>query len=189
MNCSNLRVIFGGLFTLSACSIAAYTSAQIVPDATLPVNSTVNSNGDIFTIEGGTRAGGNLFHSFQEFSIPTGKEAFFNNAVDVQNILTRVTGDRISNIDGLIKVNGSTSLFLINPNGIIFGANASLNMGGSLIASTAQSIKFSDRTFYSATNPETPPLLSINTPVGLQLGANAGAIQFIGVPAGNFFSR
>ncbi|MFB2970613.1 filamentous hemagglutinin N-terminal domain-containing protein [Aerosakkonema sp. BLCC-F183] len=169
--------------------IDAPVSGQIVPDATLPVNSTVTSNGDIFTIEGGTRAGGNLFHSFQELSIPTGKEAFFNQALDVQNILTRVTGDRISNIDGAIKVNGSTSLFLINPNGIIFGANASLNIGGSFIASTAQSIKFSDRTFYSASNPETPPLLSVNTPVGLQLGSNAGAIQFIGVPAANFFFR
>ncbi|MBH8578135.1 filamentous hemagglutinin N-terminal domain-containing protein [Nostocaceae cyanobacterium CENA369] len=151
-------------------------SAQITPDGTLPNKTSVTAIDDISIIEGGTQAGKNLFHSFEQFSVLSRHTAYFNNALDIQNIISRVTGKSVSNIDGLIGANGNANLFLINPNGIIFGPNAALNIGGLFLASTASSLNFSDNTKFSAITPQNTPLLTVSVPTGLQYGEAAKGI-------------
>ncbi|HEY9624715.1 MAG TPA: filamentous hemagglutinin N-terminal domain-containing protein [Crinalium sp.] len=139
--------------------------AQVIPDDTLPVGERSQVTGDPdFQIDGGAQRGGNLFHSFSQFSVPTGGSAFFNNAANVQTIFSRVTGGSISNIDGVIRANGTANLFLLNPNGILFGPNASLNIGGSFAATTARAIGFSNGEVFSSdpTQPLPSQLLTVN---------------------------
>jgi filamentous hemagglutinin family protein len=155
--------------------------AQISSDGTLPTN--VRRSGSAFEITGGRQAGGNLFHSFKEFSVPRGGEAFFKkatNASNVANIISRVTGGSISNIDGLIRENYGANVILINPSGINFGANARLQIGGSFLVSTSDSLKFADGTVFSATNPQAEPLLTVSVPIGLQFGQNPAPIRVRG---------
>ncbi|MDZ8064236.1 MAG: S-layer family protein [Nostoc sp. DedQUE08] len=161
----------------------SFANAQVTPDGSL--NTTVSQSGNNFTITNGSAANSNLFHSFQQFSVPTGGSATFDltNTPNISTIFSRVTGGNISSIDGLIQtINGNNpvSLFLINPSGIIFGANAQLNIGGSFIGTTASSIKFADGAEFSAINSQATPLLTINVPIGLQLGNNPAPINVQG---------
>ena len=159
------------------------TQAQVTPDNS-GIDTQVNQNGNAAEITGGQTRGTNLFHSFQDFSVPTGNEASFNNAGNISNIFGRVTGGNISNIDGAIRANGSANLFLINPAGIVFGENARLDIGGSFYGSSASSILFEDGEF-DAADLENPPLLTVNAPIGLGFRDNPGEIVNRSIAANN----
>lgn len=182
-----------GLIGLVVSSVASTTNpafAQLTPDTTMPgENSTVTSGvvvggyccGD--RIDGGATRGSNLFHSFLDFNVGASQSVYFANPAGIQNIITRVTGNNPSNILGELGVDGgNANLFLINPKGIIFGSNTQLYIQGSFIASTANSVVFPNGYQFSATNPQAPPLLTINVPIGLQFGANPGDILVQGDP-------
>ena len=167
------------LLGICLCSASApRVWSQISPDGT--TNTTVDSTDSGIIIDSGDRSGDNLFHSFEQFSVPNGGEAFFNNQGDIANIFSRVTGGDISQIEGLIRANGDANLFLINPAGIVFGEGAALDIGGSFTASTAESVVFTDDVEFSATDGENPPLLTVNMPIGLNYGSEPGDIAVNG---------
>jgi len=101
-----------------------------------------------YDISGGTRAGTNLFHSFGVFDVPTNTVANFLNdsGLTTSNILGRVTGGNPSSIFGTIQTTGfgNAHLFLMNPSGIVFGPNASLNVAGSVTFTTANYLRLSE---------------------------------------------
>ena len=146
--------------------------AQITPDGSL--ESAVQQIQELMKINGGQRAGNNLFHSFEEFNIPEGMEAAFENATDIENIFTRVTGDSVSAIDGILSAQGGANLFLMNPNGIVFGTDASINIGGSFIATTADSIQFGDGQEFAASEAENHALINVDFPVAFGFNQEPG---------------
>lgn len=130
-----------------------------------------------------------LFHSFETFS-PAQNTVLFDlrngsNHIDTRNInrvIGRVTGTQPSWINGTLGIEQDLNatpadLFLINPQGISFGPNANLSLPGSFWVSTAQAIRFNDGAIFSATSPKAAPLLHVNTPIGLQMGAQASPIS------------
>ena len=167
---SKINIRWGWFLGIAICGSSIGSTncafADIIPDGTLPKNSSVKLEGNNSIIEGGTQAGGNLFHSFREFSVPPNGAALFNNAANIQNIISRVTGGSVSKIDGLIYANGTANLFLINPSGIIFGRNAALDIGGSFLGTTATSMRFQDGTRLLTTTDRIP-LLTVSVPIGL----------------------
>lgn len=170
-------------FTLSLLPVLQ-VKAQLIPDNTLgEENSIVNPVDSIQKIDGGAIRGSNLFHSFKEFNIDKGESVYFSNPDAIENVLTRVTGQNPSQIFGKLGVLGNANLFLINPNGIIFGENAKLDIGGSFVGSTADNIKFADGTEFNAVNPSANPILTISVPLGLQYGSNPGNIEVRGTAA------
>ena len=159
--------------------------AQVIPDDTLGTENSVVTPDSIEgilsdLINGGAIRDANLFHSFWEFNVAEGRGVYFANPDGIENILSRVTGNNPSNILGRLGVLGEANLFLLNPNGILFGENASLDIEGSFVGTTANSFTFPDGSEFSATNPQAPPLLTISVPLGLQYGSNPGNVQVQG---------
>ena len=178
--------LLGILVTLSPAQ------AQIRGDGTL--NTQVNGNltapcTGTCIITNGTTRGGNLFHSFRQFSLPNGDFAGFVTTPAIQNVIVRVTGvgqPFVSNINGRIATTNAavtvinpTNFFLLNPNGIVFGPNARVLVGGSFLATTADRMVFQDGAEFRTTDPA--PLLTINVPIGLGFTGVPQPIKLQGV--------
>lgn len=173
---------FGLLAAISPLFLSIFTRPAVAQAITADssLSTRITSSGSDFTIHDGTRSGTNLFHSFSEFSVPLNGSATFTNPDNIINIVGRVTGGTLSDLNGKIQANGQANLFLLNPNGIVIGPGAQLKIGGSFIGSTAENIAFSDETVFSTRLGSQAPMLTINTPTGLQLGASSGAIATTG---------
>ncbi len=137
------------LSIVAITSIAPFASAQTyeptnrIPVADNSLGTQISRTNNNFTIIGGLDRGQNLFHSFSDFSVPTGGAATFDNSLGKQSIITRVTGGNFSDINGLVNTQGA-NFFLLNPNGIVFGTNAQLNVGQTFVGSTANGVDLVD---------------------------------------------
>ncbi|NJR39614.1 MAG: S-layer family protein [Leptolyngbyaceae cyanobacterium CSU_1_4] len=160
--------------------------AQVSPDRSLGSESSVVQRDTVVgerlgdRVEGGSRRGANLFHSFSALNIDEGQRLYFANPEGVDRIFSRVTGRERSEIRGTLGVLGNADLFLLNPNGILFGRNARLDLNGSFVASTAETLEFPNQVSFSAIDPKAPPLLTVSVPIGLQFGANPGGLTVRG---------
>jgi filamentous hemagglutinin family protein len=155
--------------------------ADIQADGTAGTQVNSDDKNQVHQILDGTQIDQNLLHSFLEFSVAEGWTAQFllTNHTDINNIIARITGSDVSNINGVLSVENighPVSLFLINPHGILIGPNARLDLNGSFIASTAESIQFSSGYRFSTKQANSPPILTLGVPIGLQFGANPAPI-------------
>ncbi len=183
-------IVTGVELAVGLTNFASSVWGQPIPDNTLggERSRVIDRSPRDFEIDGGARRGANLFHSFQEFNVDEGGSVYFLNPDGVRNILSRVTGQNRSEILGTLGVLGNANLFLLNPNGILFGPNAQLDLGGSFVATTANAFQFSDQGVFSATNPTSPTLLTVNPSAFLFNQIPAGSITNTSVaPAGPSF--
>lgn len=176
-------ILLGGHAQAAAPSATSITSSGLGTIVT-PTNATTT------TITGGTRPGNgpNLFHSFGDFIVKGGDTAnFFNEtSLATNNIIGRVTGGKVSDIYGTIRIDptfGSASLYLINPAGIVFGSTASLNVGGAVHFSTADYLRLTDGTRFNVIPDPPADALLTSAPVAAfgfldRSQASYGSIMF-----------
>ena len=126
------------------------------------------------TITGGEQVGNNLFFLLEEFSVSENEEITFESAIDVENIFIEIAGNEPSIVNGLLKATGKSDIFFANPNGIIFNENSRLEIEGSFLATTANSIDFADGTTLVVGQDNSNVGLTDSIPIGLNfLGDNA----------------
>ena len=183
---TSLRLLLASALSSLSTLLAVAVQAQLIPDQTLGsetsiVTPNVEVRGKLTDlVEGGAARGPNLFHSFSDFNVLDNERVYFRNPAGIESIVNRVTGNDLSNIFGTLGVDGEADLFLINPNGIVFGADASLDIEGSLYATTAEAISLGEEIF-STFEPEQSQLLDV-TP-------NVSFFNYITADSGNIVSR
>lgn len=122
----------------------------------------------------GERAGDNLFHSFSRFDLTSNESAVYQGPAGIRNLVTSITGGP-SSIDGRIRSEiPGANLFLINPAGVVFGENASVDLSGAFSVSTADRLIFSNGDRVETGGSAPPSILSVADPVGF---------GFVGTPA------
>jgi filamentous hemagglutinin family protein len=171
------RHLISTVIFITACFSTLGAQAEPVADrGSGNTNTRVSRTNNQFDIDGGQRAGSNLFHSFEQFGLSAGEIANFLSTPQIRNILARVSGGDASVINGLIQVTGGNSnLYLMNPAGIVFGSNASLNVPASFVATTATGIEFENGWFSARASNSYADLIS--EPVGFAFSVSQpGAI-------------
>ena len=140
-------------YVLAALTVGMFS---LVPVAyALPVADTgyTNTSGSAINTSVANQLGitstvANNVMNWKTFSIANGEKVQF----DTNNYLNLVRGASKSEIDGTLS--GGGNIYLINPNGILFGTNARVNVGN-LVASTRAITDADQTTFLDGGNPIT----------------------------------
>ena len=152
-------------------------AAEVVLDGTVGSRGKLTLNGrDVrITPDMGSTRGGNLFHSFEKFGVPKGDAVTFEGPGDVQRVIGRVTGPQSTQIHGTLRSTmPNASVWLLNPNGVVVGKNATIDVPGALRLSTADELRFEDGSTFSARDVAGSSLTA----------ANPRAFGFLGGPIG-----
>ena len=173
--------------------VSTVAQAQITTDGTLGRAGTLQGPNYHIPAELGQQRGGNLFHSFGQFSINTGESAIFSGPNSVSNIIGRVTGGNVSFIDGTLRSTiPGANLYLLNPAGVLFGEHAQLDVPGSVHVSTADYLRLSDGGRFDARMPANSVLTVAPVEAFGFLGGTPGRITvegaFLKVPEGQILS-
>ncbi|HMB73747.1 MAG TPA: filamentous hemagglutinin N-terminal domain-containing protein, partial [Gammaproteobacteria bacterium] len=195
-------VRFAATVLAAATALGAVSShAQVVLDNFTPGNFAddmgANFDGDINTFliteDVGRRAGANLFHSFSAFSLEAGQTALFSSELSTDNVVSRVTGGVAGRVASVIhgtisstisSETGNAAFWFVNPAGVIFGANAAIDVGGTFNAGAADFIAFPDDLHYSAFDGSIE--LSVASPAAfgfLDTGGGPGVLRLGPDPA------
>ncbi|MGD1951639.1 MAG: CHAT domain-containing protein [Leptolyngbyaceae cyanobacterium] len=121
------------------------------------VQTRVVQQDDKFTVLGGTTTDGGtlLFHSFEQFDLERGDSAEFQVAPGVDAVFSRIVNGIPSNIDGSIALSGGVAdVYLINPAGVLFGTNASIDLAGDFTVVTAERLDFDQGYFGLSGHPD-----------------------------------
>ncbi len=176
-----IRLFFSLFFVFTLFSSVSGVRADITTDGSL--GPAVNLSGPEYEIAAdlGKQAGGNLFHSFGKFGLDSGESATFTGPDSVRNVISRISGGNPSYIDGLIRsaITGA-DFFFLNPSGMMFGPNASLDISGSFHFSTADYLRMGESDLFYAM-PTENEILSVAAPSAFGfLGENPAPVSFYG---------
>ena len=191
-NARNLVAILMFAFVLPALEtslvLAQITTAITPTTGAGDLGTIVTPNNNVYGITEGTPIGNNLFHSFAQFSVGTGDVAQFQTTTllpntAIHNILGRVTGQNppASSARSIAPPTIPAQIFfLMNPNGIIFGPTASVNIGGMATFTTASYLRLTDTEIFHVSPGATSVLTSASVAAFGFLGSNPAAIAVQG---------
>ena len=153
-----VRLSIAALLALNPASHCL--AGAVVTDGTVGTTGALSGPNFAVTSSLGRQVGPNLFHSFRTFNLSAGEVATFSGPTNVGNVIARVTGGS-SSIDGGIQCTiPGANFYLINPKGVVFGPNATLDVGGSFVVTTADYLKHADGSHFDATHPASSTLTS-----------------------------
>jgi len=180
-----------------SCFISPITQSEVTLDGSMGASGALPGPNYQITEDLGQRTGNNLFHSFGQFNINSSESATFSGSASIQNVVGRVTGGQVSTIDGAFRSTiPGANIYFINPSGVIFGENASLDVQGSFHASTANYLKFKDGVKFETGIATANPILTTaapeafgfldNTPASISV--SGGLNKVLEVPEGETLS-